>query len=130
MIGNKTLAVPGPTNMPARIARAMSVPLEDHRAPDMAVHRSSAGRSENLISQKKVLLLCSQDRGQAAKAALRNLLCEGDHVLGSSFGRFRCFGWPCAASWGCRPQILRLPGVLSLQSRPIGRPGGGQDANH
>ena len=36
MIGNKTLAVPGPTNMPARIARAMSVPLEDHRAPDMA----------------------------------------------------------------------------------------------
>ena len=29
MIGNRTLAIPGPTNMPPRIARAMSVPLED-----------------------------------------------------------------------------------------------------
>ena len=36
MIGNRTLAVPGPTNMPPRIASAMAVPLEDHRAPDMA----------------------------------------------------------------------------------------------
>ena len=35
MIGNRTLAVPGPTNLPPRIARAMAVPLEDHRAPDM-----------------------------------------------------------------------------------------------
>ena len=35
MIGNKKLAVPGPTNLPPRVARAMVVPLEDHRAPDM-----------------------------------------------------------------------------------------------
>ena len=34
MIGYKTLAVPGPTNMPYEVQRAMEVPLEDHRAPD------------------------------------------------------------------------------------------------
>ena len=34
MIGNKTLAVPGPTNMPFEIRQAMDVALEDHRAPD------------------------------------------------------------------------------------------------
>ena len=34
MIGFKTLAVPGPTNMPFEVRRAMEVPLEDHRAPD------------------------------------------------------------------------------------------------
>ena len=34
MIGNRTLAVPGPTNMPFEIRQAMDVALEDHRAPD------------------------------------------------------------------------------------------------
>ena len=35
MIGFKTLAVPGPTNMPFEIRQAMDVALEDHRAPDL-----------------------------------------------------------------------------------------------
>jgi len=35
MIGFKTLAVPGPTNMPFEVRRAMDVALEDHRAPDL-----------------------------------------------------------------------------------------------
>ena len=37
MIGFKTLAVPGPTNMPFEVRRAMEVPLEDHRAPDFLI---------------------------------------------------------------------------------------------
>ena len=35
MIGYKTLAVPGPTNMPFEVRQAMDVALEDHRAPDL-----------------------------------------------------------------------------------------------
>ena len=35
MIGNRTIAVPGPANIPNRIAQAMHIPLEDHRAPDL-----------------------------------------------------------------------------------------------
>ena len=35
MIGNRTIAVPGPTNIPNRIAQTMYIPLEDHRAPDL-----------------------------------------------------------------------------------------------
>ena len=35
MIGYKTLAIPGPTNMPHEVQRAMQIPLEDHRAPDI-----------------------------------------------------------------------------------------------
>ena len=31
MIGYKTLAVPGPTNMPFEVRQAMDVALEDHR---------------------------------------------------------------------------------------------------
>ncbi|MEO0729624.1 MAG: hypothetical protein AAFY64_04495, partial [Pseudomonadota bacterium] len=32
--GHANLAIPGPTNMPARVRQAMDIPLEDHRAPD------------------------------------------------------------------------------------------------
>ena len=34
MPGRNFLFVPGPTNIPERIRRAMDVPLEDHRAVD------------------------------------------------------------------------------------------------
>ena len=33
MAGQNFLFVPGPTNVPARIQRAMMVPMEDHRSP-------------------------------------------------------------------------------------------------
>ena len=32
--GRNFLFVPGPTNVPDRILRAMHVPMEDHRSPD------------------------------------------------------------------------------------------------
>jgi len=35
MAGVKSLFVPGPTNVPESVRRAMDVPMEDHRAPDL-----------------------------------------------------------------------------------------------
>ena len=35
MAGTKSLFVPGPTNVPDEIRRAIDVPMEDHRAPDL-----------------------------------------------------------------------------------------------
>ena len=35
MAGTKSLFVPGPTNVPDDIRRAIDVPMEDHRAPDL-----------------------------------------------------------------------------------------------
>ena len=90
MIGNKTLAVPGPTNMPSRIAQSMAIPLEDHRAPDFPdfatplladlkrVFRTETGR---------VLVFPGSGTG-GWEAALRNTLSAGDGVLASSFGQF------------------------------------------
>ena len=90
MIGNKTLAVPGPTNMPARIARAMSVPLEDHRAPDMdAFILPLMADLKTVFRTETGAVLVFPGSGTGGwEAALRNLLCEGDHVLGSTFGQF------------------------------------------
>ena len=80
MIGNKTLAVPGPTNMPSRISQSMAIPLEDHRAPDFPdfimpllddlkkVFRTETGR---------VLVFPGSGTG-GWEAALRNTLSAGD----------------------------------------------------
>jgi alanine-glyoxylate transaminase/serine-glyoxylate transaminase/serine-pyruvate transaminase len=90
MIGYKTLAIPGPTNMPYEIQRAMEVPLEDHRAPDFpnftlplfadlkTFFRTETGR---------VFVFPGSGTG-GWEAAISNLLSAGDKVLTSSFGQF------------------------------------------
>jgi alanine-glyoxylate transaminase / serine-glyoxylate transaminase / serine-pyruvate transaminase len=90
MIGYKTLAVPGPTNMPYEVQRAMEVPLEDHRAPDFpdftlplfadlkTIFRTETGR---------VFVFPGSGTG-GWEAAISNLLSTGDKVLTSSFGQF------------------------------------------
>ena len=90
MIGNKTLAVPGPTNMPFEIRQAMDVALEDHRAPDFpdfikplltdlkSVFRLQSGR-----------VFVFPGSGTAGwEAAIGNCLSPRDMVLTSSFGQF------------------------------------------
>jgi alanine-glyoxylate transaminase/serine-glyoxylate transaminase/serine-pyruvate transaminase len=90
MIGYKTLAIPGPTNMPYEVQRAMEVPLEDHRAPDFpnftlplfadlkTIFRTETGR---------VFVFPGSGTG-GWEAAISNLLSPGDKVLTSSFGQF------------------------------------------
>ena len=113
MIGFKTLAVPGPTNMPFEVRRAMEVPLEDHRAPDFpeftlplladlkTIFRTNSGR---------VFVFPGSGTG-GWEAAISNTLSTGDRVLTSSFGQFsslwvamcREFGLDvvnCDVTWG------------------------------
>ena len=90
MIGFKTLAVPGPTNMPFEVRRAMEVPLEDHRAPDFpeftlplladlkTIFRTNSGR---------VFVFPGSGTG-GWEAAISNTLSTGDRVLTASFGQF------------------------------------------
>jgi len=113
MIGFKTLAVPGPTNMPFEVRRAMEVPLEDHRAPDFpeftlplladlkTIFRTNSGR---------VFVFPGSGTG-GWEAAISNTLSTGDRVLTASFGQFsslwvdmcRVFGLDvvnCDVTWG------------------------------
>ena len=90
MIGYKTLAVPGPTNMPFEIRQAMDVALEDHRAPDFptftkpllddlkGIFRTETGQ---------VFLFPGSGTG-GWEAAIANCLSPRDTVLASSFGQF------------------------------------------
>ena len=90
MIGNRTIAVPGPTNIPNRIAQSMNIPLEDHRAPDLGDF------TKPLLEDLKKVFLMKYGRvvvfpgtGTGGwEAGLRNCLKPGDRVLTSQFGQF------------------------------------------
>ncbi len=90
MIGNKVLAVPGPTNIPNRVAQSMIVPLEDHRAPDLGAFTIPLLNDVKKVFKTdsgSVVVFPSSGTG-GWEAALRNCLTVGDKVLTSSFGQF------------------------------------------
>ncbi|MFF4763500.1 pyridoxal-phosphate-dependent aminotransferase family protein [Streptomyces sp. NPDC001292] len=84
------LFVPGPTNVPDVVRRAMNVPMEDHRAPDFPE------LTQPLFEDLKTVLGLTSGRvflfpgsGTAAwEAAISNTLNRGDRVLMSRFGQF------------------------------------------
>lgn len=90
MAGYPGLFVPGPTNMPHEIRRAMDVMMEDHRAPDFP--KLTLPIFEDL---KKVF---KTETGQVFifpgsgtggwEAAIANTLSPGDKVLIGRFGQF------------------------------------------
>jgi alanine-glyoxylate transaminase/serine-glyoxylate transaminase/serine-pyruvate transaminase len=90
MAGRNTLAVPGPTNIPAAIRIAMDIPLEDHRAPDFPAF--TLGLFDDLkkafkTSSGRVFLFPGS--GTAGwEAAIGNTLSPGDKVLAARFGQF------------------------------------------
>ena len=90
MIGYKTLAVPGPTNMPIEIRQAMDVALEDHRAPDFPEFTKPLLEDVKSIfrtTDGRVFLFPGSGTG-GWEAAITNCLSPADTVLTSSFGQF------------------------------------------
>ncbi|MGH3950614.1 MAG: pyridoxal-phosphate-dependent aminotransferase family protein [Pseudonocardiaceae bacterium] len=88
--GMTHLFVPGPTNVPDVVRRAMNVPMEDHRAPDFP--ELTLPLFEDLkevfgMTSGRVFLYPSSGTG-AWEAAISNTLNRGDKVLMSRFGQF------------------------------------------
>ena len=72
------LFIPGPTNVPEAVRRAMNVPMEDHRAPDSpGLTRLVRGPQEGLRRlDGRVFLYPSSGTG-AWEAAITNTLQPG-----------------------------------------------------
>ena len=88
--GRNFLFVPGPTNIPDRVQRAMIVAMEDHRStrfPDLSMSVLSDLKKVFKTSEGQVFIFPSSGTG-AWEAALTNTLSPGDKVLASSFGQF------------------------------------------
>ncbi len=88
--GRNFLFVPGPTNIPDRVQRAMLVAMEDHRSsrfPDLSMSVLSDLKQVFKTGDGQVFIFPSSGTG-AWEAALTNTLSPGDKVLASSFGQF------------------------------------------
>lgn len=90
MPGFKGLFVPGPTNMPFEIRRAMDVPLEDHRAPDYPQFILPLLTDVKKVFQTRnghVFIFPGSGTG-GWESAIANTLSPNDKVLASVFGQF------------------------------------------
>jgi alanine-glyoxylate transaminase/serine-glyoxylate transaminase/serine-pyruvate transaminase len=91
--GRHFLQIPGPTNVPDRILRAMDQPVIDHRGPEFAALASETldGLRAVFKTSGPVIIFPSSGTG-AAEAALVNTLSPGDRVLVFETGHFS-FVW-------------------------------------
>jgi len=87
--GRHFLQVPGPTNIPDRILRAMDAPCIDHRGPKFQELSKSILERIKLIfkSSDPVVIYPSAGTG-AMEASLVNALNEGDKILMFETGEF------------------------------------------
>lgn len=87
--GRHFLQIPGPTNVPDRVLRAMARPTIDHRGPDFArmTAEIADGLREVFATAGPVIVFPSSGTG-AWEAALVNTLKPGDRVLMFETGHF------------------------------------------
>ncbi len=87
--GRHFLQLPGPSNVPDRILRAIDQPVIDHRGPDFAALAIGviAGMKRIFRTRGSVAIFPSSGTG-AWEAALVNTLSPGDRVLAFETGQF------------------------------------------
>jgi alanine-glyoxylate transaminase/serine-glyoxylate transaminase/serine-pyruvate transaminase len=99
--GRHFLQIPGPTNVPERVLRALSRPTIDHRGPAFAAlaKRVLAGVREVFRTNGPVVVFPSSGTG-AWEASLVNTLSPGDRVLMFETGHFATLWREMAARLG------------------------------
>jgi alanine-glyoxylate transaminase/serine-glyoxylate transaminase/serine-pyruvate transaminase len=87
--GRHFLQIPGPTNVPDRVLRAIDHPTIDHRGPEFAALGKAviAGMKRVFKTEGNVVIYPASGTG-AWEAALVNTLSPGDRVLMSETGQF------------------------------------------
>ena len=87
--GRHFLQIPGPTNVPDRVLRAIDGPTIDHRGPEFAALGKTviAGMKRVFGTEANVVIYPASGTG-AWEAALVNTLSAGDRVLMAETGHF------------------------------------------
>ncbi len=107
--GRHFLQIPGPTNVPDRVLRAMAMPTIDHRGPEFAElgREIVAGMKRVFQTEGTVVVYPSSGTG-AWEAALSNTLSPGDRVLMFETGHFATLWRQMAARLGL--DVAFVPG--------------------
>ena len=110
--GRHQLAIPGPSPVPDRILRAMSMPTIDHRGPEFGPLGLKVLTDIKKIfkTQHPVIIYPASGTG-AWEAALANTLSAGDHVIMFETGQFATLWKKVADRLGIKSEFLGLPGM-------------------
>src|SRR5256885_137961 len=109
--GRHFLQIPGPSPVPDRILRAMSLPTIDHRGPEFGQLglKVLAGIQQVFKTRHPVVIYPASGTG-AWEAALINTLSPGDHVLMFETGHFASLWQKMATRLGLSTEFLSYGG--------------------
>jgi len=110
-VGHHFLQIPGPSPVPDRILRALSLPTIDHRGPEFGALglQVTQGIKRIFKTAHPVVVYPSSGTG-AWEAALVNLLSPGDHVVMYETGQFAALWARLAKRLGLSTEILEWRG--------------------
>src|SRR5215208_4671070 len=106
--GRHFLQIPGPTNVPDRVLRAIDFPTIDHRGPDFATigKECLAGMKRVFKSTQGEVVIYPASGTGAWEAALVNTLSAGDRVLMYETGHFATLWQKMAARLGLEVEFI------------------------
>jgi len=113
--GRHFLQIPGPSPVPDRILRAMSLPTIDHRGPEFgALGRKVLADVKKVFKTRHPVVIYPASGTGAWEAALVNTLSSGDHVLMVETGHFAALWIKLAKRLGLSTEVLAASGQDAL----------------
>lgn len=112
--GRHFLQIPGPSPVPDRILRAMSLPTIDHRGPEFgALGLDILEKIKQIFKTQSPVIIYPASGTGAWEAALSNVLSPGDRVLMYETGQFATLWDKMARRLQLEPEFIGLPGYES-----------------
>ncbi len=105
--GRHFLQIPGPTNVPDRVLRAMDLPTMDHRGPEFGLLGLEVLNGLKTVFQSKQPVVIFPASGTGAwEAALVNTLSAGDRVIMFETGQFAALWHKMATKLGIVTELI------------------------
>jgi alanine-glyoxylate transaminase / serine-glyoxylate transaminase / serine-pyruvate transaminase len=119
--GRHFLQLPGPTNCPAAVLQALSLPTIDHRGPEFGVlgREVLAGIKDVFKTSEHVIIYTASGTG-AWEAALVNTLSPGDLVLMFETGHFATLWHKIARQLGLKTDFIHGDWSSGVDAEAIG----------
>ena len=118
--GRHFLQIPGPSPVPDRILRAISLPTIDHRGPEFAVlGKKVIDGLQHIFQTRSPVVIYPASGTGAWEAALVNVTSPGDAVLMYETGHFASLWAKLALRLQLAPEVIALPGTCTTTGLPL-----------
>jgi len=105
--GRHFLQIPGPTNVPDRVLRAMDRAVIDHRGPEFGkLGKQVLDELRTIFRTRHNVIMFPSSGTGAWEAALVNTLSAGDKVLMAETGQFAALWIQLARRFGLEPEAI------------------------